>query len=96
MGETFLVGLVVSMYLSLLTKHMHYAEGSDHCGIFKILQHRAVLVRDSMLCEPIHDLKGHLNNLLPNVPTLLTGELKPMFTILYKNVCIGRILVTPV
>ena len=27
-------------------------------------------------CEPLHDLKGHLNNLLPNVPTLLTGELK--------------------
>ena len=26
-------------------------------------------------CEPLHDLKGHLNNLLPNVPTL-TGELK--------------------
>ena len=27
-------------------------------------------------CEPLHDLKGHLNNLLLNVPTLLTGELK--------------------
>ena len=27
-------------------------------------------------CEPLHYLKGHLNNLLPNVPTLLTGELK--------------------
>ena len=47
-------------------------------------------------CEPLHDLKGYLNNLLPNVPTLLTAELKPMFTILYKDVCTGRILVTPV
>ena len=35
------------------------------------------LQRYSILpCEPLHDLKGHLNNLLPNVPTLLTGELK--------------------
>ena len=45
------------------------------------------LQRYSILpCEPLHDLKGHLNNLLSNVPTLLTGELKPMFTILYKKV----------
>ena len=35
------------------------------------------LQRYSILpCEPLHDLKGHLNNLLSNVPTLLTGELK--------------------
>ena len=35
------------------------------------------LQRYSILpCEPLHDLKGHLNNLLPNVPTLLTSELK--------------------
>ena len=27
-------------------------------------------------CDTLHDLKGYLNNLLPNVPTLLTGELK--------------------
>ena len=35
------------------------------------------LQRYSILsCEPFHDLKAHLNNLLPNVPTLLTSELK--------------------
>ena len=35
------------------------------------------LQRYSILpCKPLFDLKGHLNNLLPNVPTLLTGGLK--------------------
>ena len=27
-------------------------------------------------CEPLHDMKGHLNNLLPEIPHLLPPPLK--------------------
>ena len=65
---------LVAKLKSILEGVQHVTSLLISCPTSKLKQFH--LQRYSILpCEPLHDLKGHLNN-LPNVPTLLTGELK--------------------
>ena len=46
--------------------------GNPTCNLSQYnLEHYSILP-----CEPLHDLKGHLNNVLPAISNLLTGTLK--------------------
>ena len=41
-------------------------------------------------CEPLHDLKGHLINLLPEIPHILTGESKTRVCQLLQHLLLSK------
>ena len=43
-----------------------------------------------MDCEPLHDLKGHLINLLPEIPHVLAGENKRIVTELLQTLLLAN------
>ncbi len=43
-----------------------------------------------MDCEPLHNLKGHLINLLTELPFILSGEHKTLVTELLQNILFSK------